>query len=518
MKKAIQKIASPLFAFLVSIALLYPHDALAVDFIKANNLTALNVDGSYTTAGVPGTGDKIIVNSTYTTSGALSFGGVSVNALDISTTVTLGSGAWSGTLNLGSGGLTMANTALFRFGGTVVPTANQIWNFNNSGEFRWTGGVTTNSNTITIQGAGSGALNLQGNTTLGSNVIIDKTVSINNGGSYTFGGANTFDIVNIGNSGASGRLRGATLGDFGVASNFGDGGTSSNIVLGSTSTSIGTLEYTGNTASSNRTFLRGATSTANLLNGVIEVSTVGQTLTLSGNLGSPSTATSSGWSLGGNGNLTVTSDILDNANATGVTLLDKFGNGTLTLTGTNSYQGATTVTAGTLLVNGSLANTSSVTVSAGATLGGSGTIAGDTTVNGTLSAGNSPGLLTFNDAGAGVADLTLAGTANSLFEINGNVRGTSYDAVNVEGLLTLGGTLTLDFGYTPLISDTFDLFNFTSQAGSFSSVVFVDSGYAGTFDASTGILSLSAIPEPSTYALLMGGLGLLAFLRRRSKS
>ena len=53
--------------------------------------------------------------------------------------------------------------------------------------------------------------------------------------------------------------------------------------------------------------------------------------------------------------------------------MDKFGDGVLTFSGINSYEGATTVSAGTLLVNGSLTASNSVTVALGATLGGSGT-------------------------------------------------------------------------------------------------------------------------------------------------
>jgi len=501
-------------------AVICPFDARSqVDFIKANDATALNLAGSYTTpGGPPGTVDTIVFDTNFiaqNTSIQVGTGGLSVHGLRLNAGVT-GTPRIAGTttLTLGAGGLTKLNNVVFRIEAPAALSASQTWSIAGTGFFglRWSSTLTTGGNNLLINGAGN--LDLRTNNTLGSEVTIDIASVAIRGAIATFGGVNTFDELRI----ESGRLIGSTFGNYGVASNFGDGGVSTNIIIGAAST-IGTFQYTGTTTSSNRDFSRTAPNLANdgALNGVIDVSISGQTLTLSGNLASASNAVNGGWSLGGSGNLTIQSDIVDQA-STGVTSLDKFGDGVLTFSGTNSYEGATTVSAGTLLVNGSMTATSSVTVALGATLGGSGTINADTTINGNLSPGNSPGLLIFNDVGVGVADLTLAGTANSTFEINGTSRGFSYDAVDVEGLITYGGTLTLDFGFTPLISDTFNLFDFTSQTGSFSSVNFVDSGYAGTFDGTTGILSLSAIPEPGTFAMLLGGLGLLAGRRRRSKS
>ncbi|MBI3884482.1 MAG: autotransporter-associated beta strand repeat-containing protein [Opitutae bacterium] len=231
---------------------------------------------------------------------------------------------------------------------------------------------------------------------------------------------------------------------------------------------------------------------------------------------------------------TTFSGVLDDAN-TGSNLT-KVGSGTLTLTGANTYIGGTTVAAGTLSVNGSLAD-SIVTVATGGTLSGSGTFGGATTVQsgGTLAPGNSPGLATFSSG------LTLDSGSSTNFEINGPGRGTTYDAIDVTGgTLTYGGTFNLSFGSLLANGTTLDLFGLTNPpAATFFSSIVATGSYAGsftnsggdwtftdgtqvlTFSQSTGDLSFaaSAVPEPSTYAALLGAAALVgvAVQRQRKK-
>jgi fibronectin-binding autotransporter adhesin len=201
------------------------------------------------------------------------------------------------------------------------------------------------------------------------------------------------------------------------------------------------------------------------------------------------------------------------------------GTGTTTLTGTNTYTGATTVTNGKLIVNGSI-STSAVTVQSGATLGGMGTVGALTVQSGgTISPGNSPGILTVN------GNYNQAGTLSA--ELNGTSVGDQYDQVHVTGTVTLSGALAATLGYTPangdilfiLAHDGTDAINGTFADKADGSTFFLngtewkisyEANYTGT---NTGTftngndVALMAIPEPR--AALLGGLGMLALLRRR---
>jgi fibronectin-binding autotransporter adhesin len=212
--------------------------------------------------------------------------------------------------------------------------------------------------------------------------------------------------------------------------------------------------------------------------------------------------------------------------------LAKAGAGTLTLSANNTYTGATTIAAGTLIVNGNQsAAVGAVTVDLGATLAGSGTIGGATTVNGTLSPGNSPGVLT-------LAELALGSTSTTLMEITGTARGGEYDGLTITqpGGLGYGGTLSLSLTTTFTDNTTFDLFAFSGlMSGSFSSVTATGSygsltftndglgvwssgpttvaGQTMTFSQSTGDLVI--VPEPAGFVLLGVGASIVFWARRR---
>lgn len=118
--------------------------------------------------------------------------------------------------------------------------------------------------------------------------------------------------------------------------------------------------------------------------------------------------------------------------------LNKSGDGTLTLAGSNTYIGQTTVQSGRLVVNGSIAGNAQVD-NAG-TLGGNGTIHGDLDNYGTLAAGNS------------IGHLTATGNANfqsgSTFEVEirpsaSPIAGTDNDLVTADTATIAGGTVSV---------------------------------------------------------------------------
>jgi autotransporter-associated beta strand protein len=140
--------------------------------------------------------------------------------------------------------------------------------------------------------------------------------------------------------------------------------------------------------------------------------------------------------------------------------LVKTGAGTLTLTGANSYTGATRVDAGLLVVDGTLAST--VSVAAGARLQGTGRI-GALAVGGTLAPGNSIGTL------AVAGDLRFL--AGSTFDVETRADGGA-DLVTATGAVTIdGGTVAvhaLDTAYG--VATEYRIVSGASVAGAFDSV------------------------------------------------
>ncbi|NBX30051.1 PEP-CTERM sorting domain-containing protein, partial [bacterium] len=229
--------------------------------------------------------------------------------------------------------------------------------------------------------------------------------------------------------------------------------------------------------------------------------------------------------------------------------LVKQGAGNLVLSGTSDYTGATTVSAGRLSVNGSL-GTTAVTVQSGAEVGGSGSIGGIVSVlaGGTLSPGNSiqslaVGATTFSGSStfeyeydstnpaslAAAADLLvvngdltinsgailtltdLAGSPNPFVNYSTIFALVNYSGTWNNGLFTYNGTALADGDWFVAGSQEWRIdYNRTSSLG-------LDN-FTGDYLTGGSFVVITAVPEPSTWALALGAVacsGVVISRRRR---
>lgn len=226
-------------------------------------------------------------------------------------------------------------------------------------------------------------------------------------------------------------------------------------------------------------------------------------------------------SVGSNGSSNVFSGSI-----TGDGSFTKVGAGMQTFSGNNAYTGFTKVAEGELRINGSTAGGSVVSVLDQARLSGIGTVGGDTTIEsgGTLAVGQSPGLLTFSN------DLTQ--TTGSIFEweldskvatksggiaegsgsAGDGVRGTDFDAADVDGDITIASGAVFKIMLTDLFERTTDAFWDTRQVWSVFDVAGTKTGVFDTFEiwedgASTQITTDSVKPGYFSFAWGTDGLG-----------
>ncbi len=157
--------------------------------------------------------------------------------------------------------------------------------------------------------------------------------------------------------------------------------------------------------------------------------------------------------------VTIAQPLIGDTNAPGGGLV-KLGTGTLTLTATNTYTGATVVQAGTLVVSGSVAGPAMV---AGGTLTGSGVIAGPLTVTagGNLAPGTLLGTMTVGSNAVMNAGSTTTIEVNADWAINSQLTASA---------IAYGGTLAVEnVGFTAFTNGMpFKLFDAAHYTGSFA--------------------------------------------------
>jgi autotransporter-associated beta strand protein/autotransporter passenger strand-loop-strand repeat protein len=494
-----------------------------------NNSTNLTVqfDGTLDIGGttadnslVGGVGDFLFKGSLFNTAAALrgltkSGTGTAtfqaVNAYNGETTIQEGTfvvdtaGSIASSAAVVSGGTLrvkgIAGSVAANSGNLIVDSTGTIGNFSI--------GVTT---TVSVDGTtgtitqGGGTLDMRGT---GSTFSMSAgTATVYSGG---FLGNSTLTGGSLLNSGTVGETTIASGSTFDVKT----GGTASQATVNG-----GTLLVSGSVA---QTVVNSGIATVNS-GGNSGITTVnGSTLDVYGRTGISTVNT------GGTLNVKSGGSLLGTSTVGGGTLLVEGTAGTVVVNSgtatvnTGGVIGSTTINGSLLSVNGSAGD---VLVNTGGTLGGSGSVQGLTLNGGTVAPGNSPGLL-------------------SAYELNGSngtfqfqlgaptTRGTTYDAINVTTLLTLGANTNFTFetldNYTYADGNIYDLFDWGSTDMSSFDVAVLEAALPNLNTPSTDLKwnvsnftmdgTVGVIPEPSTGSLMAFAVASLITLKviRRKK-
>jgi autotransporter-associated beta strand protein len=539
-------------------------------------------------------------SGTLTVSGAIGYTGatdVSSGTLELSG----GSSGIMGLLTANSGGVVAIRSNTYSIAGItlsspgvgIVNQTGGIVNLSSSGGFQLIlGNGPGGSSTYTLA---SGTLNTGLNSAnwgivLGRNTNSSGTFAMSGGVlNMTTGGTSTLQIgfadgaTFTGQTGVFSQAGGlATVGNLSIGGNgtAGSGGTQSLTLTGGTFTAVSFPRLSAGNSNVATIRIGGSADVTLPAFPSVTGSSASATLYFNGGVLRPAAASASymggltnafiqtggaGFNVASGRDITISQALLaDDTSAGGG--LTKQGDGTLTLSGSNSYTGATMISAGVLAlgVNGSFAasnvikvgdasssnaildltaKTAAFAIEASQTLSGGGTVlvapGQHFQVQGTFAPGNSPGLFTF-DGGTTV----LAGT--TVMEIFGTSRATApshgsgfYDAVNVSdnGTLQFGGNLTFEFSSLFDDNTTFALFtpaSGSSLAGNFTGVNVTGGFYSGLtwgqsgsiwkssntgggqsleFSSTTG--QLVVVPEPGALALAGLGIALATWAARR---
>ena len=508
---------------------------------------ALSLGGDVTLGSATNTG-KITFSSTTNLGGA-------TRTLTVASTVELSGVVSNGSITkAGAGSLILSNVGNSMTGGTSISggviqvnatgaMGTGTITFNTGAQhLRVAGGVTV-ANDITITGATgvSGGGLLESTAASGGTATLNGTITINsaptNGGHFanTVLGS-TFNIKGAINSSSIPITQRAGTVTYWGGGSYASMGVNGTAKLGATNglatNAMVTLGYVSDITQQDSLDLAGYNQTLAGITQGYNASTIGNSSTTA-----DSVLTTTGTS--------AYAGVIQDSLGTGTRKVALTVNGgALTLSGANTYSGATLISGGTLKLDaaGTINNTSEVSlgtvgtfdVSAkglGYTVGtlkGSGNVTGALTVSTQLAIGNSPGTISFSSG------LTLD-SATYAYEMTGGMSpgAGSADLANITGALTITAGSILDlvelghytpgnkftlFGYTTGITGTFDgLANnaiFFDDLANPWKIQYAD-GAAGTNGGTgTNFVTITAVPEPEPAAVL-GGLGLLALLRRR---
>jgi autotransporter-associated beta strand protein len=508
-----------------------------------------------------GNGLKITNTGTTTLSGSNSYtGATQINA----GTLQIGDGGTTGSLSISSA-ITDNATLTFNRSDSVVQGTNFANTIGGTGKLiqagagtltlsssnSYSGGTTISAGTLVVSstaslGATSGALTFSGNGALqlGASFNTARNYVVNSGVTATVD-TQAYSQTN------SGIISG--LG--GIAKS----GAGTLVLNGANTYYGGTVINNGTVQMGNASALGDNSGSLTMNGGVLDLNKYDLTVTgISGSNGAAITNSAIGTStltVSGMANSTY-SGALNNGGINKVLALAKYGIGELTLTGANTYTGATTISSGKLNVDGSLAAASAVNIASGASLGGHGTV-GALSGAGLVTPGNSPGILTaasvdpssdlsfafeftlantdpiYSDAASSGNDiLHLTDVTPFLTDLGVNNTISVYLSDITNGSTYLGGfftslsaadllTAVKNANLVYYVKDTNGTIGFNNNTYSLLSnsqvtLATVDIASANFASGTVGgsELEFTVVPEPATWSMLIGGMGMMALVQR----
>jgi autotransporter-associated beta strand protein len=487
--------------------------------------------------------------STWTAGNNAIFGATGAGAITVNGTQSVGNMTFSAAgYGLTGGTLSFANTAASN--AINIGAANMTISSGLSAAFASANGslVKSGAGKLTLNGdmsltaasSGTGLFDFSAGTTEISGGTINttdvrmRTLVANgltiSGGTFNLGGTNAGRGINIGGGSGSIAVSGGTVNTNNLVIGQGSAGTLNisggevNMTGAGTYVLLGngaaaTLNLNGGTLATNRILRAGGTSvtesTINLNGGTLKAlsnqTTTGLFSVLSGN-GTMAVNVQAGGAIINSNTFNVKIDnVLNGAGG-----LTKNGTGSLELTKDNGFTGASAVNAGTLLLSGNatINAVSGLAVAAGATFTNNSSVS--FTRNLTLTEGAAAAGSTINGSGTFAAGNMTIGSNFS--------DGFSTFALGTTAFTKAG---RLDLNLTNTTSGNYTLFSGSNIGGAFSSLYINgfqltkngsdfsgnNGGFGYTFTNTSNLLAV--VPEPTTWALLLGSLATAMLLRRR---